>query len=284
MSKIKNRIAPRKLYVRILVFYIPLILITAFILFPMIWTFLSSIKPTQQMFTKQVSYLPKNPTINNYIMLLTQTDFLKSTFNSLEVAALTVFIALIVSSMAGYAFSRYKFRGSSVYLSSILLLYMFPTVLYLVPLYVTFRNLHLLGNVFSLVIAYTTFTIPFAIWLMTGFINGVPYEIEEAAKIDGANVYQCYTQIIMPLLRPGMVAAGTYIFINSWNEYLYSVMFTSSSNTTLPVLLASFISEYNIRWDLLTAGGILAIIPALIIFMFFQNHLVSGLTVGSVKG
>jgi multiple sugar transport system permease protein len=284
MARNKNKMAPPKLYKRILLFYIPIILIVGFILFPMAWTFLSSIKPTQEMFTKKVIYFPKDPTLENYIMLLTKTDFVKSTMNSLEVAALTVLISLVVSSMAGYAFSRYRFRGSNIYFSSILLVYMFPTVLYLIPLYETFRRLHLLGHVYSLVIAYTTFTIPFAIWLMTNFINGLPYEVEEAAKIDGANVYQCFTKIILPLLRPGMVAAGTYIFINSWNEYIFSIMFTSSSNTTLPVMLADCISEYNIRWDLLTAGGVLALIPALILFMFFQKHLVAGLTGGAVKG
>ena len=161
---------------------------------------------------------------------------------------------------------------------------MFPQVLFLTPLFITFRNLHLLGSWVSLVIAYCTFTIPFAIWLMTGFMDEIPQEIEEAAKIDGASMPQLFLRVIIPLLKPGMVATGSYIFINSWNEYLYAVMFTSSETRTLPVSLFSFIGEYDVRWDMISAGGITAVIPVVLLFMLVQKHLVTGMTAGSVKG
>lgn len=268
----------------VFLFFLPLLMICAFIIFPYVWTCITSLKSSEEMFTAKVVYWPANPSFNNYKNLLGGTDFLKSMWNSLSVGLLSTLLAIIVSTMAGYVFSRYRFRGSKMVLGGVLLLYMFPQVLFLTPLYVTFKSLGLLGNVYSLCVAYVTTTIPFAIWLMAGFISDIPYEMEEAAKIDGANTAQSFVRIIVPLLRPGMVAAGSYIFINCWNEYLYAVMFTSSSNRTLPVALSSFIAENRIRWDLLTAGGIVAVVPATVLFFLVQKQLVSGLTAGSVKG
>lgn len=265
-------------------FYLPFALLLVFIIFPYAWTFLTSLKNTSELYTKTVHYLPEMPTLNNYRFLFTNTDFIPSMLRSTLIATVTSCIAIIVSSMAGYAFSRYRFPGRDIALSGILLLYMFPQVLFLTPLFITFRNLYLLGSWVSLVIAYCTFTIPFAIWLMTGFMDEIPQEIEEAAKIDGASMPQLFLRVIIPLLKPGMVATGSYIFINSWNEYLYAVMFTSSETRTLPVSLFSFIGEYDVRWDMISAGGITAVIPVVLLFMLVQKHLVTGMTAGSVKG
>jgi multiple sugar transport system permease protein len=269
---------------RTLIVYIPTVIILMFIIFPYLWTFLTSIKTPDEMFTKKVTYLPSVITFDNYRKLLYETNFLESMFNSFKVAVLTSILSIIAAVLAAYVFARYRFKGSRTMLKSILLLYMFPSVLYLMPLYSMFDRLGILGNIYSLVLAYTTTTLPYGIWLLSNYISEIPYEMEEAAKIDGASVWQTFLLIVLPLVRPGAVAAGSYIFITAWNEYLYAVLFTTSKSTTLSVMLSSLVREYTISWDLLTSGGILAVLPVAIIFFFMQKQLVNGLTAGSVKG
>ena len=264
--------------------FIPLAVIVCFVLFPYLWTFLTSIKPTEELYTMDVKILPRNLTFENYKTLIENTDFLTSMLHSIIIAVITSCISMVVSSMASYAFARYRFKGKNLALSGILLLYMFPWVLYLTPLFVLFNNLKLIGSPIALVVSYCTFTIPFSIWLLTAYMKSIPLELEEAGKIDGANIPQLLYYVVMPLLKPGLIATGTYVFINSWNEYLFAVMFTTSGNRTLPVSLASLVGEYDLRWDIISAGAVAAMIPVVILFMFVQKSLVAGLTAGSVKG
>ena len=264
--------------------FIPLAVIVCFVLFPYLWTFLTSIKPTEELYTMDVKILPRNLTFENYKTLIENTDFLTSMLHSIIIAVITSCISMVVSSMASYAFARYRFKGKNLALSGILLLYMFPSVLYLTPLFVLFNNLKLIGSPIALVVSYCTFTIPFSIWLLTAYMKSIPLELEEAGKIDGANIPQLLYYVVMPLLKPGPIATGTYVFINSWNEYLFAVMFTTSDNRTLPVSLASLVGEYDLRWDIISAGAVAAMIPVVILFMFVQKSLVAGLTAGSVKG
>lgn len=266
------------------VIMILLFIMVCFVVFPYIWTFLTSIKPTEELYTMDVKIMPKKATFENYIYLLRETDFLHSTVRSIVIAAVTACISMLVSSMAAYAFARYNFKGKNLAMSGILLLYMFPSVLYLTPLFVVFNKLKLIGSPLALIISYCTFTIPFSIWLLTSYMKGIPLELEEAGKIDGANLPQLLRLIVMPLLKPGLVATGTYVFINSWNEYLFAVMFTTNDSRTLPVSLASLVGEYDLRWDIISAGAVAAMIPVVIMFMFVQKNLVAGLTAGSVKG
>ncbi|HAL73719.1 MAG TPA: carbohydrate ABC transporter permease [Clostridiales bacterium] len=269
---------------KIFFIYFPALLIISFILLPYFWTLLTSVKPTSEMFVKEVIYWPSKFTFENYYNLLFESRFLASLFNSLKVSLATSVVSIFASMLAAYVFARYNFKGNKIILGSILLLYMFPSVLYLMPLYSVFNKLGILGNIYSLVIAYTTTTIPYGIWLLTGYIREIPLELEEAARIDGANTWRTFFMIVFPLIRPGMVAAGSFIFITSWNEYLYAVMFTTAKSTTLSVMLSSLVREYTVSWDLLTSGGILAVLPVALLFFFMQKHLVSGLSAGSVKG
>lgn len=268
----------------LLTFYLPLILLVSFIVLPYLWTFLTSLKTTNELYTTDVTLLPRDPSLANYQMLLQGTDFLGSVSRSLAVGLSTSLLAMVVSTLAGYAISRYRFAGRNLLLRGILLLYMFPSVLFLTPLYKVFNALHLIGSNLALVIAYCTFTIPFGIWLLTSYVDEIPREIDEAGMIDGASVFQIITRLVLPLLGPGLVATATYIFINSWNEYLYAVMFTTSKNRTLPVMLASLIGQYDVRWDLISAGAVLALLPTVLLFMLVQKQLISGLSAGSVKG
>lgn len=262
-----------------------LTLMLLFLLFPFYWTFLTSIKPENELYGKVVTYWTAHPTFEAYKKLFTSTvDFLSAMKNSLLVAACTTLLTLVVATMAAYAFSRYDFVGRKVLMSIFLCNNMFPTVLLLIPLYSIMRKLQLLFTPVSLILSYTTFTIPFSVWLLIGFINDLPASLEEAAMVDGCNRGQAFMKIIFPLLRPSIIATGVYIFMQSWNEYTFAMMFTNTSTRTIPVALKSLIGQLGVQWDLLTAGGILTIIPVCIMFFFAQKRLVEGLTAGAVKG
>ena len=161
---------------------------------------------------------------------------------------------------------------------------MFPTVLLLIPLYAIMRNIGILYTPMALVLSYTTFTIPFSIWLLNGYLNDLPMSLEEAAMIDGASRTQAFLKIIFPILLPCIVATGAYIFMTSWNEYTFAVMFTNESSRTIPVTLKNLIGQLGVEWGMLTAGGIITIIPVCIMFFFAQKRLTEGLTAGAVKG
>ena len=269
---------------RTLKIYIPLGLLMVFILFPYIWTFITSIKPADELYTNQFQFLPEKPTLEYYAQLLGEKKFILGARNSIIVSVSTSVVTLIIALMAAYACSRYNFKGKKYVLVGFLLIYMFPPVLLLMPIFVVMKNLALLNTFTSLVVAYCTFSIPFAIWLLTGFMNDIPEELEEAGIVDGCNRFNAFIRIIFPVMAPGIVAALIYIFIYSWNEFIFANMFTVSKTKTIPIVIYSFIGENNIDWGLLTSGGILTGLPIIIMFMFIQKNLVKGLTSGGVKG
>ena len=264
--------------------YLPLILILLFILFPFYWIFITSIKPETELYGA-ITYWPRAITWENYKKLFTTTvNFIAAMKNSFIAAALTTIVSLTASTLAAYAFSRYRFKGRRLLMAMFLSNNMFPTVLLLIPLYSIMRNLKLLYTPWALVLAYTTFTLPFSVWLLNGFMNDLPMTLEEAALVDGCNRRTAFLKIIMPLLGPSLVATGVYIFMTSWNEYTFAVMFTNNASRTIPVALKSLIGQLGVDWGLLTAGGIITIIPVCIMFFFAQKRLVEGLTAGAVKG
>lgn len=204
--------------------------------------------------------------------------------NSFIAAALTTIVSLTASTLAAYAFSRYRFKGRRILMAVFLSNNMFPTVLLLIPLYSIMRKMGLLYTPWALVLAYATFTLPFSVWLLNGFMNDLPMSLEEAALVDGCNRRMAFFKIILPILGPSLVATGVYIFMTSWNEYTFAVMFTNNASRTIPVALKSLIGQLGVDWGLLTAGGIITIIPVCIMFFFAQKRLVEGLTAGAVKG
>ena len=269
---------------RFLMTYLPLIALLIFILFPFYWTFLTSIKPEAELYGA-VTYWPSAVIWDNYKKLFTTTvDFLKAMKNSFIVASITTVVSLTASTLAAYAFSRYRIKGRKFMMALFLSNNMFPTVLLLIPLYSIMRNLKLLYSPWALVLAYTTFTLPFSVWLLNGFFNDLPMSLEEAALVDGCNRRMAFFKIILPILGPSLVATGVYIFMTSWNEYTFAVMFTNNASRTIPVALKSLIGQLGVDWGLLTAGGIITIIPVCIMFFFAQKRLVEGLTAGAVKG
>ena len=269
---------------RIFLLWVPLVIFLLFLLFPFYWTFVTSLKLPEELHSLKVIYWPQNPSFQAYSHLFGQYNFLHPMKNSLVVAVITTLISLSVSTLAAYAFSRFRFVGRKPLMVLFLTNNMFPTVLLLIPLFTIMRKMGLLYNPASLVLSYTTFTIPFSVWLLTGYLNDLPIALEEAAMIDGANRAQGFLRIVLPLLLPCMLATGVYIFMQSWNEYTFAVLFTNETSRTIPVSLKILVGQLGVQWDLITAGGIITVIPVCIMFFFAQKRLVAGLTAGAVKG
>lgn len=262
---------------------LPMVLILVFALAPYAWMALSSIKPTADLTRVPVVYWPDAATLGHYVDLLKRTSFAANLANSLVVALGAVLLGLGVSVPAAYAFSRFRFPGRRPLLVMFLVVNMFPIVLLIIPLFVLMRTLGLLDTYGALVLGHGTFAIPFAVWMLTSYMNGIPVELDEAAMIDGCSRLATIRRIVLPLAAPGIVTTGIYIFITSWNEYLFAMMLSGHDVRTVTVALQLFIGEFQIQWGMLTAGGTLVALPVTILFLFVQRRLVGGLTAGAVK-
>jgi multiple sugar transport system permease protein len=206
--------------------------------------------------------------------------------NSVIVTTGTTLLCLTVATLAAYAFSRYPFRGSSGVMVGVLATQMFPQGMLLILLYLIFLRLKLINTYPALILANTTFAIPFAIWILKGFFDTIPREIEDAALIDGCNRLNVMTKVILPLVAPGLVAAGVYTFLISWDEYLYAATLTSrpQMRTLPPGIVQSFVGQFYLNWPSVMAASVLITVPVTILFILFQKYLVQGLTSGAVKG
>lgn len=244
-----------------IIIVLSVLLFLVFLLFPFYWMFVTSLKPNEELFTGVVTYWPENPTFQAYIKLFQSYDFLGPMKNSFIVASITTVVSLVVAVLAAFAFARYEFPGRKYIMMMFLTNNMFPTVLLLIPLYTIIRQIGLLYTPWALILAYTTFTIPFSIWLMSGFMSDMPMEIEEAAMIDGCNRAQAFVKVELPMLVPSIIACGVYIFMNAWNEYTFAVMFTNENNRTISVALKNLVGQLGVEWDLMTAGGLIAVLP-----------------------
>ncbi len=269
---------------RLLLLYLPLSAILLFLLFPFYWTFVTSIKTEAELYAASVIYFPGKPVFGAYVKLFREFNFLLPMRNSLLVAVSTTAVSLAVSLLAAYAFSRFRFAGRKGLMLLFLTNNMFPTVLLLIPLFAIMRKLGILYTPSALILSYTTFTIPFTVWLLTGYLNDLPMALEEAAMVDGANRATAFIKIILPVLVPCLLATGVYIFMQSWNEFTFAVLFTNERNRTIPVALRNLIGQLGVQWSLLTAGGIITVIPVCCLFFVAQKRLVAGLTAGAVKG
>lgn len=268
---------------RVLEVELPVLAIVAFALAPYVWMVLTSIKPQAELSLWPVQYLPRNATLDHYRELIGRTSFAGSLLNSLVIACGAAVLGLGVSIPAAYAFSRFRFRGRRMLMTAFLVINMFPVVLLIIPLFVLMRRFGLLDTFQGVILAHSTFAIPFAIWMLTSYFNAIPRDLDEAATIDGASRLQTIRLVVLPLVVPGIVTAGIYIFITSWNEYLFAMMLSGQAVRTVTVALQLFVGEFTIQWGLLTAGGTLIALPATILFLLVQRRLVSGLTAGAVK-
>jgi multiple sugar transport system permease protein len=262
---------------------LPVLVILAFALAPYAWMVLTSIKPQAELSIWPVRYLPENATLDHYRELISRTTFAGNLLNSFIIAIGAAALGLGVSIPAAYAFSRFRFRTRRTLMTGFLVINMFPVVLLIIPLFILMKNLGLLDTFLGVILGHSTFAIPFAIWMLTSYFNAIPRDLDEAAMIDGASRQEAIRLIVLPLVMPGVVTAGIYIFITSWNEYLFAMMLSGQAVRTVTVALQLFIGEFTIQWGLLTAGGTLIALPVTILFLLVQRRLVSGLTAGAVK-
>lgn len=260
--------------------------IVVFVLFPFGWLILNSLRPEKDFFAAGFSQMPSSFTLENFADLFRRHDFAQYFLNSFVVATGTTLLSQFVAVSAAFAFARFRFRGRTPLRMLVLLVYMFPAVLLLIPLYIIMRDLHLLNTYPSLILAHSTAAVPFSIWLLAAYFDAIPRELEDAAKVDGANVIQSLFRITLPLALPGIVATSIFMFIVSWNEFLYAITFMSRTKLhTLPSAVWTITGgETRMMWGVICASGVVTSLPVAILFMIFQRQLIAGLTAGAVKG
>jgi multiple sugar transport system permease protein len=268
-----------------LVTYTVTSLVIIFSIFPIVWTVLTSFKVEADIVTATLQYLPRAVTFDNYVAIWNRSGYPRLIGNSAVVSVITLTICMLIGTLAAYSFSRYRFRGRDQILMLYLVIRMFPVVLMIVPLWIMMRHLGLLNTHVGLALAYTTFLLPICIWMMKGFFDAIPSSLEDAARIDGCTRLSALFRIVLPLARGGLVATAVFIGIAAWNEYLFALMFTNSQQSqTWPVGLALMVGEFQLPWGTLSAGGVISIIPVLILFAIVQQSLIRGLMAGAVKG
>lgn len=261
-------------------------LFLVFALGPLFWLLVTSLKPETDIVTADgVRYWPSRLTLEHYRAIWAQTDFPTLFRNSLITTLVTILLCLASGTFAAYAFARQRFRGRRELLLSLLVIRMFPAVMMIIPLFVIMRGFGLLDSSTGLAIAYTSFLLPIFVWLLKGFFDGLPDDLEEAARIDGCTRLGALGRIVLPLVKNGLVATTIFIAINAWNEFLFALMLTTSAGSrTWPVGLQLMIGEFQLPWGMLSAGGVLSIIPVVVLFAIVQRAMVQGLTAGAVKG
>ncbi len=252
-------------------------------LFPFMLILLTSIKIPSE----AISMPPKwffTPTFENYTELMTNIDVLKAILNSLIIAGGATFIATAVGILAGYTFSRFKFRGSGIISYFILFLRMVPPITFIIPYFLMWRILHLSDTHISMILMYMTICLPLLVWMMRSFFIDVPVEIEEAAMVDGCSRLQTLRLILIPSVVPGILAASTLSFIFLWNEFMLALINTGKNTRTLPIEIYNSIGYYQLDWAKLSSTAVIAIVPAILFIALTQKYIVRGLTMGAVKG
>ncbi len=269
--------------------WIFLVLLLLYAVLPMLWMLITSIKTQFAAIQYPPEFIPSNPTLEQYYRLLSPSSeigaqFLRYMWNSIYVSVLTTIFGVGVAVPAAYAFSRFRFPGRNALFFSVLFRNMFPAVVFLMPLFIMMRWLGLVNTHASLVITYLTFGLPLSIWLLKGFYDNIPVELEQAARIDGCTRFQAFWMIVMPLSTPGIIATAIFSFITAWNEYVYALTFLNSDEKlTLPVGLQRFFAEYSTNWPGLMAASFIMSVPVVVMFLVLQKYFVRALTEGAVK-
>jgi multiple sugar transport system permease protein len=257
----------------------------AFALFPLFWLLKVSVTPNDLLYSEGIRLWPSRTSFEHFRFVLTHSSFPLFFRNSMIVACSTAAIVTLLASLSGYALSRFNFRGKYLLVALMLLTQMFPLVMLVAPIFKMLSPLGLTNSLAGLVVVYTAFNIPFATFLMQSFFDGIPKELEEAAKIDGATQFMAFRQIVLPLTLPGIAATLGFVFTAAWSELLFALMLISGNNAaTFPVGLLTFVSKFSVDFGQMMAAGVLALIPACLFFLFIQRYLVQGLTAGAVKG
>jgi multiple sugar transport system permease protein len=256
---------------------------------PMAWMLVTSVKSQFAALQYPPEWFPGNPTLEQYRILLSPrgevgAQFLRYMLNSLWVSTATTVLGVVVAVPAAYAFARFRFPGRNALFFSVLFRNMFPAVVFLMPLFIMMRWMGLVNTHASLIITYLTFGLPLSIWLLKGFYDNIPVELEQAARIDGCTRFQAFYKVVMPLSAPGIIATAIYSFITAWNEYVYALTFLNDDEKlTLPVGLQRFFTEYATNWPGLMAASFIMSVPVVVMFLVLQKYFVRALTEGAVK-
>ena len=274
----------KKLSVWKIIIYVFLVLVSVTYIAPLIWVFNVSFKTNKEIFTAPFA-LPKNFTIDNYVFSWTAGHLGTATFNSFVVCIVTLILSMIIGSMAAFGIARMHWKGSKLAMTYFLTGMMIPVHCVLIPLFTRFANIGLSNSLVGLILPYLTFALPITIFIMTGFFESMPNELIECACMEGANIFQIFYKICLPLGKTGLFVTGLMTFIGNWNELLLAMVFISDdTKKTLPVSLSKFVGPYNTNYSQMFAAIIIAIIPTIVVYCAFSNQIVDGLTAGAVKG
>ncbi len=273
-----QRLAERIALHGILAFFVLMVAI------PLYWMVTTAIKTNKELY-EQFSYIPRNPTLENFVRVIVREDFLTNVRNSLVVALAATAITLVVSALAAFSIVRFRYRGRHAVGQLILFKYLIPTSLLFIPLYVIVSGLGLGNSLYALILTYLTFTVPFCTWMLMGYFRSIPPELEEQAMVDGSTKVGALFRILLPLSAPGLVASGIFSFTLSWNEFLLALVFTSTQSTlTVPIKLSMMTVGDQYIWGQLMAGAVIASLPVVVLYFLAQRFVVQGLAAGSVKG
>jgi arabinogalactan oligomer / maltooligosaccharide transport system permease protein len=253
-------------------------------IFPVLAVVKMAFRP-EQSFDTSLTPWPQHFSVENFIDLFQGAFFWRQLANSFLIAGATTLIGIFLSCTAAYAFSRYRFPGRRAGLMGFLVTQMFPGTMMMIPLYQVLDWLALLDSVLGLILVYSTTTIPFCVWMLKGYFDTIPIELEESAQMDGAGPFIIFWKIVVPLSRPAIAVTALFSFMTAWNEYILAATFMGDERAyTLPVRLQQYVGDYTTEWGHFAAGAVCVSLPVMILFFMLQTHLVSGLTAGSVKG
>ncbi|WP_375546456.1 carbohydrate ABC transporter permease [Actinophytocola gossypii] len=261
------------------------VLVAVLFAFPTYWMITSAFKPSVDLLTADYDLIPLSVTFDNFVTAINQPGFLTHLRNSLIVTLGAVACSLVAGVLAAFPLARLRFRGRKGFLLLVLIAQMAPMEALFIPMFLLMQDAGLLNQLPSLLLVYFAITLPFTVWTLRGFVQGIPFELEEAAMVDGCGRFGAFRRVILPLLGPGLVTTSVFAFITAWNEFLYALVFMRDSNKqTLPVWLSTFRSVFGTDWGAIMAASVLYALPALIFFMLVQRKLVSGATAGALKG
>jgi multiple sugar transport system permease protein len=270
--------------VRTSVRYVSVVVILGLVIVPFLWIFVASFRPSSDLIQRNLSFGLGDLSLANYQNLQQAAQYFTYLTNSAIVSLISTILSIILALLAAYSVYRTRYPGRRPLYLALIITYVFPGVVLLIPLYQLLGKVGLINNLFSLIIVNVTFTAPFSVWLMRGFFGAIPAGIEEAASIDGASRMRILLSIVLPLTAPGIAAAAIFSFVWSWTEYMFASAFiVDEARKTLPVGLGAFIQQYNIDWGLLAAAAVATAIPVIVIFAFIGRYFVEGLTAGAEK-
>ncbi|MGW8954604.1 carbohydrate ABC transporter permease [Streptomyces sp. NPDC055709] len=256
-----------------------------FTVFPLYWIAITSFKPAGAIFSFPLAYWPEDFSLENYAGLFDKSQFGLYLTNSLIVATVAGTVATVISMLSAYVLARFEFRSKTALLMAALVTQMIPAFIALGPLYLLMTDLQLVDNRLGLILVYVAVCIPFCTVMLRGFFENIPDTLEEAAMIDGCSRFGALFRVLLPVMKPGIIAAFIFNFVNCWNELFLSVtLMNSDANKTVPTALNGFISSFNIDWGSMSAAAVLTILPTMVLFAIASRHIVQGLTAGAVKG